>query len=261
MKPNWIGKSGKFCRFVYIQQLEDSASMKEQLASVQIVPLTGIYMPDEGPASACIVQFARKRILLTVFHAAGDGRNWAVPVRFVTERRAVEQYPLGKMNPLMACQFSEQRVESELVDFAYVAIPDTLQPMDEVLDRQGNVRASRPKQILPPSFVEPNTEDTYGFFGLTRDRLDDEFNWLLKPKLEIGLTYVGNTEDLLRFRCKERYHEYEEYKGCSGAPILNQNGELVSLVVEGSDDRWEIRGLDLRRCWPALLIEADEFTS
>jgi len=232
--------------------------MKEQRASIQIMPLTKIFLPDDGPASACIVQFSVRRILLTVFHAAGDGRNWAVEVQYVPGR-GVQQFQVGGMNILAHISITKRKMRSKMVDFAYVTVPNDLRPMDEVLDEGGNVLSSVPKIILPANLSEPNANDIYGFYGLTRHRLDDKFRFLTTPKLETGLKYVGEKDDLLRFKCKERYHEYEEYQGCSGAPILNENGELVSLVVEGSDDRREILGLNLKHYWAALLIEAGEF--
>ena len=232
--------------------------MNEQLASIQITPLTQIFLPDEGPASACIIQFPKSRILLTVYHAAGDGRNWFAAVRYFPGQ-GMQHYPLGGMNILKRFSIGKRKLKSKQVDFAYVTVPDSLEPMDEVLDEGGNIISSFPKQILPAKLAEPNANHNYSFFGLTRHRIDDKFNLVMTPKLESGLVYVGGKDDLLRFRCKERYHEYEEYQGCSGAPILNENGEIVSLVVEGSDDRWEILGLNLKYYWAALLIEAGEF--
>ena len=41
--------------------------------------------------------------------------------------------------------------------------------------------------------------------------------------------------------------------------ILDSKGQLVALVVEGSPDRREILGLDLRRYWAPLLIESGEW--
>lgn len=232
--------------------------MREQLASIQITPLTKIYLPDDGPASACILQFPRRRILLTVSHAAGDGRNWSIAIRYVPGK-GMQHYQLGGMNILERFSLNKRKLKSKNVDFAYVAVPDSLEPMDEVLDENGNILSSTPKQLLPAKLADPNADHSYGFFGLTRHRLDDKFHLVMTPKLETGLKYIGEKDDLMRFRCKERYHEYTEYQGCSGAPILNEDGEIVSLVVEGSNNRWEILGLNLKHYWPALLVEAGEF--
>ncbi|MEK7782015.1 MAG: hypothetical protein AAB370_11000 [Verrucomicrobiota bacterium] len=233
--------------------------MKEQIASLHIAPLTQINLPDGDHASACILQFPRRRILLTVAHAVANGKNWTLAHRYVPGK-GMQHYQLGGMNVLQHFELRKRKIKSHPIDFAYVTVPDSLEPMDEVLDSQGNVISSRAKKILPARFIEPSPEQTYGFFGLTRHRLDDEFHLLMTSKLETGLKYVGEKDGLLRFKCRERYHDYEEYHGCSGAPVLNELGELVSLVVEGSDDRREILGLNLKRCWPALLVEAGEFS-
>jgi len=234
--------------------------MKEQLASLHIAPLTQVNLPDGDHASACILQFPRRRILLTVAHAAANGKNWTLAIRYVPGK-GMQHCRLGGMNVLKHFELGKRKIKSKPVDFAYVTVPDSLEPMDEVIDRKENILSSRAKEILPAQFSEPNPEQTYSFFGLTRHRLDDEFHLIMTPKLETGLKYIGEKDDLLRFRCRDRYHDYEEYHGCSGAPILNERGELTSLVVEGSYDRKEIFGLNLKRYWPALLFEAGEFST
>ena len=229
----------------------------ERLASLAINSLSSALMPDGG-ASACILSFSKKNVLLTVKHAAGDGGNWGVALRYYPGM-GMQLYQLGGLNFVTRIQIGKRKVSTKDVDFAYVSVPKTLEPFDEDLDPSGAVLRSEPKQILPGAVAEPSREETYAFYGYTRHRLDDKFRLNLTPKHETGLKFNGERDDLLRFVCRERYFEYAEYQGCSGAPILDSQGRLASLVVEGSEDRREILGLDLRRYWATILIESGEW--
>ncbi len=86
-------------------------------------------MPDNG-ASACIRSFPKKNVLLTVRHAAGDGGSWGVAVRYV-QGKGMQLYRLGGFGFLTRIQFGKRKIKTKEVDFAYVAVPKTLQAFDE----------------------------------------------------------------------------------------------------------------------------------
>lgn len=229
----------------------------ERLASLHIHSTSEALMPDSH-ATACIVGFPQKHLLLTVSHATGDGQPWALTIRSVAGR-GVEIYRLGSMNFLSRLVEKRKKFKPRNVDFSYVEVPKDVSPLDEEIDHDGKVIAAHPKVILPPEFSTPIEEEDYAFFGLTRHRLDDHFRLHAAAKHEVGMKFVGEEDDLYRFGCREKYFEYEEYKGCSGAPILDSRGRLVSILLEGSDDRKALYGLNLKHYWSALLIEIGAF--
>jgi len=104
-----------------------------------------------------------------------------------------------------------------------------------------------PKLVLESDVdTEPTAEQSYGFWGLTKQTFDGS-SVRHVPKLESGLTFTRSEGDYHIFATKTPYRSYKEYEGCSGAPILDADGRLVALVVEGNKRKTAILGLNLSR--------------
>jgi len=74
-------------------------------------------------------------------------------------------------------------------------------------------------------------------------------------KLETGMKYAETKNNLFLFSTRAPYRTYKDYIGCSGAPILDSQGRLVSLVVEGDKKKTGIYGFPLHTIRPALDVE------
>jgi hypothetical protein len=74
------------------------------LSSVPIRQLNEELIP-QAFASACLIDYKGKRILLTVGHATGDMKNWAAEVKFEPDRGETKLYQLGSMNFLRKKKF------------------------------------------------------------------------------------------------------------------------------------------------------------
>lgn len=131
------------------------------------------------------------------------------------------------------------------IDFSYKMLTQPLQPMYQVLADDGSVMTEIPKTtIVSDLSVPPDAQERYGFYGLTFQELKGS-RLIQVPKLETGMKYLASEGDYHIFKTERPYKSYEEYQGCSGAPILDEHGRLVSLVVEGDDRKTKILGLNL----------------
>ncbi len=104
--------------------------------------------------------------------------------------------------------------------------------------------------------LSPDSAREYGFWGLTRQTFDSH-NLVAIPKLELGMKFERIEGDRFFFKTRQPYKTYKDFYGCSGAPILDGDGRLVSLVVEGDKRKTGIYGLDLRTYRCALDVEID----
>ena len=73
------------------------------LSSIPIRSVDNNNMPT-GIASACIIDYENKNILLTVHHATGNMENWGIQVKYVPTK-GTQIKPLGSMNFLKTLFF------------------------------------------------------------------------------------------------------------------------------------------------------------
>lgn len=211
------------------------------LASLALVQIG----PDKRPvgyASGCLVRYKAEMFLLSVDHATGNGGNWAVQHRYDAEK-GVELFSVGEMNFIQVGRLKNSKLRD--VDFSYKRLTVPMSPVHQEFDDQLKVSLELPKTVLNSELSAiPNGEHTYGFFGLTQQRLDGALLHQV-PKLEVGMRYVNSAGDYHEFELLNPYRKIAEYQGCSGAPILDEAGTLVALVVEGNKRKTRILGLNL----------------
>src|ERR1035438_3968120 len=131
--------------------------------------------------------------------------------------------------------------------------------MQQEIDVTGAVLSERPKISLSADFADPTKGDNYCFYGLANGELNEKKQFIRQERHQTGMAY-WKTDSLHHFHCKGGFR-VAEYHGCSGAPILNGAGQLVSLVVQGRDDKQQVSGVYLRRVWSGLMHEAGELGS
>jgi len=90
-----------------------------------------------------------------------------------------------------------------------------------------------------PLNVLPDESMPYGFGSYKAVEYHEAICKLWRePRYEINMKYEGLDErnGLYRFRLNRPHQGHEYYRGCSGAPIADAKGLIVSLVIEGDED-------------------------
>lgn len=76
-----------------------------------------------------------------------------------------------------------------------------------------------------------------------------------------NLKYKGEDDDYYIFSLPNNNYEHSNFQGTSGAPILDSNGKLVSLVACGGPSKdsneWIIYGFNLAKYKAMIDIECD----
>lgn len=186
--------------------------------------------------------------------------------------RRVKLWKFGGLNLLgraqLAAGMKMEEMEVEQIDFAYVDVPTDLKPHLEKIDpHSGNILESRQCTIWPAvAIAEPVAGARYGFAGHTKPSLEDQS--LIAPDLKFCFTelrvcfpmsFVGERDDMLCFQLPVEHPGHEFFKGCSGAPIIDENGHVVALVCGGIIDESIIYGVSMRRRQFALDIHTGRF--
>ena len=217
------------------------------LSSVPLVRLNYHRLPT-SIASGCLIDYSGKRVLLTVSHATGDQKNWAIQLRYVPGK-ATATYQLGVMNFLAKGSLSEPKLKD--IDFSYVEVPPTIRAYRQEIDAPANVVKSEMLiTVHAPSLTDaPKPDDNFGFCGMVMPTSENHFGQTYiggELRVYSGLSFLRTEQDYHVFSLPFRHPGHEHFKGCSGAPILSSTGSLVALVSRGCEKTNEIWGISVR---------------
>ncbi|MBM4031901.1 MAG: hypothetical protein FJ291_08965 [Planctomycetes bacterium] len=220
------------------------------LASIPLRRLNLANLPV-ATASACIVAYRGIRFLLTAAHATQDQGNWAIETR-VTDRLSTELYLIG---PMTFIRRGSLHGSIEPVDLAFAIVPEHVRPLMQRVLENGTIECEIPRVILATDLaVEPDTVRRYGFSGINRFQ-ERGIDLLGQLTLEMDMRFVGTENGVHAFELAHEHPGHDAYRGCSGAPIIDDLGEPVAIVVHGCIQRRTIFGTPVARYRVALDAE------
>jgi hypothetical protein len=211
--------------------------------------------PPHGNCSGAIVQCATHRLVLTVSHAVRPAEEWAIELHYEPDSGT----KLWKLGP-MQYTLSIDGAGLQEVDFAFTTVPTDVEARWQRFSDDGALVEEQGRVVLSSDLsAAPRPGVIYGFAGLTRHTIEP------KPphhphaiagaevRVESGLTYRGMVQGLDHYALGHRHPGNEYYRGCSGAPVLSADGDLVGLVLGGSEADATIYALPLRHYRTALM--------
>ncbi|MBL4845537.1 MAG: tetratricopeptide repeat protein [Planctomycetes bacterium] len=210
---------------------------------VQIDKTTGqpLFLSEPGHegtlASGCFVEKKDGELsLYTANHTVKEGEwAWETGIRLGTDGSLLLPIP-------------SRRVVDSARDFAQI-------PMS--LEQLRDARRSFPELEEVPFQVPiyrgplglPRKDQLYGFAAANNARLiQQRERYLVRDySYEIGMTFEGVDADsgLYRFRLARKHQGDNYYAGASGAPIADQEGQIVALVSSGDARAGIIFGIPL----------------
>ncbi|MCW3074619.1 MAG: hypothetical protein JWP69_1688 [Flaviaesturariibacter sp.] len=230
------------------------------LASVPLWKYEGI-LPVAN-ASGCLVECYDSRFLLSIAHASVADSEWRMEVQSVdlnggyptTVLQPVRMNSLGKLHYLAD---ENQFTDSELVDFTYLKIPPNLSSYHviAIIGEQQVIGADR--TIFKIDFsAEPVFDQVYGFYGNVKFLGVEGNRLLFSHRLEDNLRYIKSEGDYHVFQLPHKYGSHTNYQGCSGAPIIDKNNNVIALVAFGEKSTNTIYGINISKFKSALQIES-----
>jgi hypothetical protein len=222
------------------------------LSSVPVRELNQEGLPIDS-ASGCFIKGPEKDFFVTVSHATGNQGRWAFDVRWDPEVGQTLTYQLGNMMFFKTGKLGISFPKN--LDFSYREIPKNVNSFLQILTENGEVKLSRKRLKLNIGDITvANKNLSYGFFGQVPV---DEYNettdlvgveaFINSPTFIGGLRFEKKVEsgDYLKFSLPGEHPGHDKFGGTSGAPILDSQGRLVSLVRGGNEDENVIYGLNL----------------
>jgi hypothetical protein len=214
-------------------------------------------------ASGCIVEHNSRHFLLTVFHAVGDQQKWALEIKY-EQLPGMQVYLLGGgFTYFKKGDLKTQTLHD--IDLAIKELDKTVVPyyQEISLDKDKKIIREDPKIVQRIDFaLTPVIEKKYMFAGLTRPAIGGQHHdrYIVQQHLTIeeNISFSGTKpdSDIYIFKLARAHPGHEEYKGCSGSPIFDSDGNIVALVVGGDSQKNEIYGINLGNYKIALDIES-----
>jgi hypothetical protein len=147
----------------------------------------------------------------------------------------------------------------EPLDFAMKRFSIPMPPCKLLINKEIEGQFERKDRIaLTSDFsILPAFEESYGFCGLVQGVLKPiDYTTGICKGLYSNLVYYDNVRyiktvgDQYVFALENKGYSHKNFKGTSGAPIIDSQGNLVSLVTSGeisqsNPDEWLIYGVNL----------------
>jgi hypothetical protein len=215
------------------------------LASVPLRAMTTEMQPASS-ASGTLVEFCGRQVLLTASHIVKEHREWVIEIRFDEHEGQTQTYAVAGFHVLKRIS-----VGTDEIDFAFAILKDRVTPMLQQLverPRSAHVLQECERLTLVSDLREtPIVGRSYGFSGQVTAPESGGF-WIEgETQTEPHMVFDRADETRYVFRLTHEHPGDRFYKGCSGAPICDADGTLVSVVLGGDPSTREIYGAPLAR--------------
>lgn len=231
-------------------------------SSLQLAVLNPDTLLPYDYGSGCLVYYKEKILLLSVAHVTD---NASKIIAIVTGQPPVAGksvlYGVGGM-----CHFTVYTVNPEdlqkgvtdiktllstpkkPLDISFCEIKAKLNLAQEEWDTGFGIVNKGEKIILRlNNAAEPIRNKLYGFYGIIRQGISQPTNGG-QPTIKVDLQYRGMTGNMYRFTAPKIISDNNDYKGCSGAPILGEDGEPVALACSVATGTKMMFGFPITEC-------------
>lgn len=216
-------------------------------SSVQLVKLDDNGMPC-GFGSGCLFDFKKGRFLLTVFHVAGKSSKWCARIKFDDDVQKLEVLFLNRFS--FVADFAEDKKSIKDVEFSFHPVRPDFTCYFHNRTWEGKTIELKERPVFTEDSIGEPSKDTY--YGFSGDILPTSIPQLNAYEATFhvyhGLKYDRFENDMHYFKLPENHPGHDMFKGCSGAPIIGEDGKLVSLVSGGCTKNNEIYGCNLQKC-------------
>ena len=205
-----------------------------------------------GFGSATLIDYKSKRFALTAHHVVPlDQKGWSIEVSF-SSSQGTELYTPKRWMSLV--EYRKSKNELAHVDFSFAEVSTGLSSMyqERTPFFQGEEVA---RHVFASSEIaEPEAAEIYGFSGETKPEMHSPRSVAMQMNVFPGIKYVGFEDEILIFKLPISHPGHPEFRGCSGAPIVDTHRRLVGIVVRGDEIDDSVRAVSISRLLPALDI-------
>jgi hypothetical protein len=198
-------------------------------------------------AAGCLLDYKGRRWVLTVSYATGDMGDWRIELEYI-KGEGLKNHPIGAMHFASVGDLSV--VLAEKLDLAYAEVPSGLQPLRQFRNPQGEIEKTLLCVIFDSDLnFMPSNDRSYAFAGTVMPAKENHFGRIYQSsefRFYGGLELTGEDKQFYYFKLPFAHPGHEHFKGTSGAPICDIEGNIAALVCgPGPDGTDTIRGIKM----------------
>lgn len=243
----------------------------EELAvkvSIQIYQADKDIMKAEGFGTGCIVKYLGHTLLLSVSHVTNnDGLTTFLETNLPPENNTTPLKPIGgliwydifKVTDGMDLTEFEDIIEnkSERIDVTFAKLTEQFELKQPAMDfKYFQIDAGDKMMLDLDCATVPDKEKTYSFYGKVRPKYEGIY-LKMTPTLKHGLKFHRTNGYFHMFLAPEIINDKEDYRGCSGAPMLDSEGRIVALACKIVEKTKIIYGFSIQECMKLIKLSID----
>lgn len=202
----------------------------------------------QGIGSGAIVEYRQRRFLLTVAHVVKTNQSGWV----------MDTGPLPEVGPghgtytpfafFYGGEGSRSTGGNRMLDFCFAEISPDLKSHYQHRT-PFKTKPKRLRHIFDAShFATPDTESVYGFAGEINPTTYAPGSYCVDMVAYAGLKYLRTENEMHVFKLPMKHPGHDEFRGCSGSPIVDMQKRVVALVSCGDEEQGLIYGVSLHYC-------------
>jgi hypothetical protein len=229
-----------------------------------------------GIGSGCIIDFEKFSALFSVAHVTDKNASTCISLGKPITKYGSPLFAISDMNYLAKFnlaffkqQLEELKTKIKLpeekdfgqIDLSFEKVPEGIEILQIPIHFEAakiKIKAAKKIHINHSSVNEPSTNVEYAFFGRIKPTLakgtlsGDLFE--TQEAFYGGVSFVKKIGNYYQFALSEPIADNADFKGTSGAPIMDSKGNVVSLITHGYEGGNLIYGIAL----PDFLIAAEK---
>lgn len=240
-------------------------------STAQLVKLSEGHIPIAS-ASGIILSHECRNYLFTVGHAFGEGLSLqldydpsygtkCLPLGGGACLLSANQCALNDNVPLRKIVWNLD--DRTIVDGALFDLPTDYNLIRHIKVQGGN-EVKVPLKKFPVPHIECPVDGECSFCGMIKSQYpdgsepySDSYRFYFY-QMAATYTHIDHVSDegfyrYFRIRDIDGLKEIENFKGCSGAPLLDEQGNLVAMICGINLEKQIIKALDIGKVFPMLL--------
>jgi len=236
-------------------------------SSIQVFLVNPNYPQPEGFGSGCVLQYNGNKYLLSVRHVTDYNLTTTLETNLPPNGSTTPIKPVGGLLYFDQIKLGENVTPKELLeelekggeklDVTFGKIQEPLELLQREIDFGAfRIEAGKKNILEETNITTPSSNDIYGFFGNVRHSYNGLYLQHV-PELKNHLKYHRTTGNFHVFLSPKIIKDKYDYKGCSGAPILDSKGNVVALASQIITGTKLIYGFSIQECMRLLKISIE----